>query len=115
MQITSISRQRLGDEMVVASISGHKDSTVVALALKEYEIPHVRVFADTGFEAPETYAYLDRSTVDWSIFVCALVPSPVSPSELPSSPRAARRCTASRRGAGASKPQLAVPLNWGAR
>lgn len=24
-----------------------------------HEIPHVRVFADTGFEAPETYEYLD--------------------------------------------------------
>ncbi|MBA3545720.1 MAG: phosphoadenosine phosphosulfate reductase family protein [Nannocystis sp.] len=59
MQITSISRQRLGDRLVVASISGGKDSTALALALKEYEIPHVRVFADTGFEAPETYAYLD--------------------------------------------------------
>jgi len=45
MQITSISRQRLGDEMVVASISGHKDSTVVALALKEY--------VATGGDAPD--------------------------------------------------------------
>jgi 3'-phosphoadenosine 5'-phosphosulfate sulfotransferase (PAPS reductase)/FAD synthetase len=58
-QFTSISRQHLGDRLVVASISGGKDSTALALLLKQHEVPHVRVFADTGFEAPETYAYLD--------------------------------------------------------
>ena len=52
-------RQHLGDRLVVASISGGKDSTALALLLRQHEIPHVRVFADTGFEAPETYAYLD--------------------------------------------------------
>lgn len=54
-----VSRQHLGDRLVVASISGGKDSTALALLLKQHDVPHVRVFADTGFEAPETYAYLD--------------------------------------------------------
>ena len=59
MQISITSRARLGDRLVVASVSGGKDSTALALTLRQLEIPHVRVFADTGFEAPETYEYLD--------------------------------------------------------
>jgi 3'-phosphoadenosine 5'-phosphosulfate sulfotransferase (PAPS reductase)/FAD synthetase len=45
--------------MVVASVSGGKDSTALVLALREAEVPARYVFADTGWEAPETYAYLD--------------------------------------------------------
>ena len=59
IQISSASRKHLGARLVVASVSGGKDSTALALTLMENEIPHVRVFADTGFEAPETYQYLD--------------------------------------------------------
>ena len=59
IQISSTSRKHLGARLVVASVSGGKDSTALALTLMENEIPHVRVFADTGFEAPETYRYLD--------------------------------------------------------
>lgn len=44
---------------VIASASGGKDSTALLLALREAGIPFRAVFADTGWEAPETYAYLD--------------------------------------------------------
>lgn len=48
-----------GELLVVASVSGGKDSTALMLALREAEIPFRAVFADTQWEAPETYAYLD--------------------------------------------------------
>jgi len=50
---------RNGDLAVVASVSGGKDSTALILALREAGIPARYVFADTQWEAPETYAYLD--------------------------------------------------------
>jgi 3'-phosphoadenosine 5'-phosphosulfate sulfotransferase (PAPS reductase)/FAD synthetase len=50
----------LGSEVVfVCNVSGGKDSTATALALLEAGIPHRRVFADTRWEAPETYEHLD--------------------------------------------------------
>lgn len=51
---------------VIASVSGGKDSTALILALREAGISARYVFADTGWEAPETYAYLDtlRSVLD---------------------------------------------------
>jgi 3'-phosphoadenosine 5'-phosphosulfate sulfotransferase (PAPS reductase)/FAD synthetase len=45
--------------ILVLSISGGKDSTAVALALREAGIPFRMVFADTGWEARETYDHLD--------------------------------------------------------
>ena len=50
---------RSGELSVVASVSGGKDSTALILALREAEVPARYVFADTQWEAPETYAYLD--------------------------------------------------------
>ncbi len=44
---------------VLCSVSGGKDSTALMLACREAEIPFVAVFADTGWEAAQTYAYLD--------------------------------------------------------
>lgn len=44
---------------VIASCSGGKDSTALILALREAEISAIHVFADTRWEARETYAYLD--------------------------------------------------------
>lgn len=59
------------DLTVVASVSGGKDSTALILALREAGIAARYVFADTGWEAPETMAYLDylRETLGITIDV----------------------------------------------
>lgn len=44
---------------VVLSLSGGKDSAAAALYLREREIPHVRVWMDTGWEHPDLYAHID--------------------------------------------------------
>lgn len=44
---------------LVVSVSGGKDSTACMIALREAGLAFHAVFADTGWEAPETYAYLD--------------------------------------------------------
>jgi 3'-phosphoadenosine 5'-phosphosulfate sulfotransferase (PAPS reductase)/FAD synthetase len=48
------------DQTVIASISGGKDSAAMGLYLLEKEIPHIRVFMDTGWEHQLTYEYLDN-------------------------------------------------------
>ena len=53
-----------GDPLVIASISGGKDSAALSLWLTEQEIEHERVFADTGWEAQETYDYLRGPLTD---------------------------------------------------
>lgn len=46
------------DGEIVASVSGGKDSTALSLWLSENGIEHRRVFADTGWEAEQTYEYI---------------------------------------------------------
>jgi 3'-phosphoadenosine 5'-phosphosulfate sulfotransferase (PAPS reductase)/FAD synthetase len=43
----------------VVNLSAGKDSATAACVLREAEIPHRLVFADTGWEAKETYEYLE--------------------------------------------------------
>lgn len=56
--MTADLKERIGDRIVVASVSGGKDSAAMCLWLQEQGIEHVRVFADTGWEAAETYEYI---------------------------------------------------------
>jgi 3'-phosphoadenosine 5'-phosphosulfate sulfotransferase (PAPS reductase)/FAD synthetase len=51
---------KLAGRTVVCSVSGGKDSTAMALYLtRDLKLPDVRfVFADTGWEHPDTYAYI---------------------------------------------------------
>lgn len=57
--------------LYVVSVSGGKDSTATCLHLRELGIPHRRVFADTGWELPETYTYIREvlepalGPIDW--------------------------------------------------
>lgn len=44
---------------LILSISGGKDSTACALALREAGLEYRMVFADTGWEAQETYKHID--------------------------------------------------------
>lgn len=50
---------RDGELTVVSSVSGGKDSTALILALREVDVPSRYVFANTQWEAQETYEYLD--------------------------------------------------------
>ncbi len=63
---------------VIASVSGGKDSTALILALREAGIGARYVFADTGWEAPETYEYIRylRKTLGIVIDVVAVNDDP---------------------------------------
>jgi 3'-phosphoadenosine 5'-phosphosulfate sulfotransferase (PAPS reductase)/FAD synthetase len=58
MKMTDQQRKTLEGKQVIANISGGKDSAALSLWLTENGIEHRRIFADTGWEAPETYDYL---------------------------------------------------------
>jgi 3'-phosphoadenosine 5'-phosphosulfate sulfotransferase (PAPS reductase)/FAD synthetase len=58
VKLTDEDRERLVDVTVIASVSGGKDSAAMSLWLTEQGIDHRRVFADTGWEHPDTYDYL---------------------------------------------------------
>lgn len=45
--------------ILIVSVSGGKDSTALVLAVLAAGIPALFVFADTGWESPVTYQYLD--------------------------------------------------------
>lgn len=59
------------DVVVVLGCSGGKDSTATSLHLLEQGIAHRRVFADTGWEHPDTYDYVREylpdvlGPIDW--------------------------------------------------
>lgn len=50
--------QHHANDLVIASVSGGKDSAALLVGLIEAGIKFVAVFADTGWEAPETYEHL---------------------------------------------------------
>jgi len=50
--------QRIGDRLVIASVSGGKDSTAMCLYLRELEIPYQAVNMDTGWEHADTDHYV---------------------------------------------------------
>lgn len=54
----------IGDRVVVASISGGKDSAAMALWMRERGIPFRPVFLDTGWESKRTYEYLRGRLTD---------------------------------------------------
>jgi 3'-phosphoadenosine 5'-phosphosulfate sulfotransferase (PAPS reductase)/FAD synthetase len=51
---------RIGKRPVVLSLSGGKDSAAAALYRTELGVEFTTVFADTGWEAPDTYEYLEE-------------------------------------------------------
>ena len=56
--------ERIGDRIVVASMSSGKDSGAMGLHLRELGIPFRPVFIDTGWESSKTYRYLRGPLTD---------------------------------------------------
>lgn len=57
-------RNRIQGKLIVASVSGGKDSAAMSLWLTENGVEHLRVFADTGWESEVTYKYLRGPLTD---------------------------------------------------
>ena len=51
-------KERIGDRVVIASVSGGKDSTAMCLHLRELGIPYRAVHMDTGWEHADTDRYV---------------------------------------------------------
>ena len=51
-------QDRIGDRVVIASVSGGKDSTAMCLYLQELGIPYRAVHMDTGWEHSDTDHYV---------------------------------------------------------
>ena len=64
MQLMPEDREAISGRLVIASVSGGKDSSALSLWLTEQGIEHERVFADTGWEADATYEYLRGPLTD---------------------------------------------------
>ena len=54
----SVLTEKIGDRVLVVSVSGGKDSTATCLYLKELGLPYRAIFFDTGWEHSSTYQYL---------------------------------------------------------
>jgi len=59
MMLTTDQRELISNRPVYASVSGGKDSTALALWLRENDVPFTAVFCDTGWEHPDTYEYIE--------------------------------------------------------
>ncbi len=53
-------KQRIGDRVLVVSVSGGKDSTATCLYLQELGLSYEATFFDTGWEHADTYKYLEE-------------------------------------------------------
>jgi 3'-phosphoadenosine 5'-phosphosulfate sulfotransferase (PAPS reductase)/FAD synthetase len=51
-------RARIGDRLIVVSVSGGKDSGAACLHLKELDLPYIAVFANTNWERESTLEYI---------------------------------------------------------
>jgi 3'-phosphoadenosine 5'-phosphosulfate sulfotransferase (PAPS reductase)/FAD synthetase len=57
-------KDRIGDRLVILSVSGGKDSAAASLHLTELGIEHWRVFADTGWEDRRVYEHVRGPLTD---------------------------------------------------
>ncbi len=51
-------KEKIGERVLVVSVSGGKDSTATCLHLQELGLPYRAIFFDTGWEHASTYEYL---------------------------------------------------------